>query len=179
MSFVTAPSFPTSISPPKSSLYNNFCLVLGGDLCSTWDEVLTSLQATTQADGTAWAPKAVNFNTASLPCILCWYFLSNSFHTKCEYMHSAMKPKSVDCYTLSGHVHCINTLSTYLPGSGGTMLYTMATTLKNTLFCLMLLEYEQKFTSSGHALDDDDYSYNCLAQFMDQENVLYNALQQA
>ena len=85
-----------------------------------------------------------------------------------------MKPCPMDCCTLSGQLCLINMLSTYILGSGGNSLYLTETVKKKANFQLMLPEWQLKFTNSGHELDDNPYSYDCLVQLMVNHQLFCN-----
>ena len=125
-------------------VYDNFRLVLGGDLRTTWDQTIVELQAAQVPDPAnpgamiGWTKQANNFTTEGVPKFLRCFFPSNAFLIQGEYMRLVMKPKALDVYAVSGRVRLINTLSQYLPGSGNQMLYTTPVEEKNAFFRMML-----------------------------------------
>ena len=159
-------------------VYDNFRLTLGGDLRTTWDQTVTDLEAT-QVAGAAWTKTTDNFTTDGIPRFLRRFFPSNAYLIQGEYMRLAIKPKALDVYALSGRMRLINTLSQYLPGSGGTRLYTTDTEEKNAFFRMMLPSWQLKFSETGFELDDQNYNYDRLVQFMANQQLYYDAEQEA
>ena len=98
--------------------YTKLTEVLGGDLRVTWNEILGNIDA---ADRTVPNfPTHIRLLTAKI--------LPNDSYTLLDdYLRSAKKPYSMDCYTVSGRLTLLNALSVYLPGSGGNPLFADAT----------------------------------------------------
>ena len=173
-------------------IYDNFRLTLGGDLCTTWDQTIAELLqtlvpptaaalATAVTAGlppppaTNWARTDANFLTDGVSHFIRCFFPSNAFLIQQEYIHTTMKPKALDVYALSGHLRLLNTLSQYLPGSGNLSMFTTPIDDKNAFFCMMLPQWQLKFSDSGHELDDPNYSYDRLVQFMVNQQVYHDA----
>ena len=166
-----------------ADIYDNFRLTLGGDLRTTWDQVVTELLQTQVPDGAGghnpWTKTAANFITDGVSKFLRRFFPSNSFLIQGEYMRLVMKPKVLDVYAVSGRARLINTLSRYLPGSGGNKLYNTPLEEKNAFFRMMLPAWQLKFTESGQELDDPNYTYDRLVQFMANQQLYHDATLQA
>ena len=164
-------------------IYDNFRLVLGGDLRTTWDQTITELEATQVPDGAGghnpWAKTANNFIPDGITKFLRRFFPSNAFLIQGEYMRLVMKPKALDVYAVSGRVRLINTLSQYLPGSNRQKLYTTPVDEKNAFFRMMLPSWQLKFTETGQELDDPNYTYDRLVQFMANQQLYHDAQQEA
>ena len=173
-------------------IYDNFRLTLGGDLRTTWDqtvaELLQTLVPPTAADLAAavaaglppppaanWIRTEANFPMDGVPHFLRRFFPSNAFLIQQEYICTTMKPKALDVYALSGRLRLLNTLSQYLPGSGNLSMFTTSIDEKNAFFHMMLPQWQLKFSDSGHELDDPNYSYDRLIQFMANQQVYHDA----
>jgi hypothetical protein len=104
---------------------------------------------------------------------------SNSFFIQQEYFHGASKPFDLTCFAANSRLKLLNTLSAYLPGSGGLKCFETKTTFKNAYYRLMLSAWQFKFDSTGNRLDNDNYTIDDLVQFMEQQRLHYNALQSA
>ena len=87
----------------------------------------------------------------------------------------ASKPFTMSCYELASQLRLLNTLSIYLPGSGGSLLYPDDTTMKNAFYCLMLPQWRLNFDDSGNQLDNTNYTINRLISYMEQQHLHYNA----
>ena len=54
-------------------------------------------------------------------------------------------------------------------------MFTTPIDEKNAFFCMMLPQWQLKFSDSGHELDDPNYSYDRLVQFMANQQVYHDA----
>lgn len=150
--------------------YTKLTEVLGGDLRVTWNDILNGIDA---ADRTvANFPAHIRLLTSKI--------LPNDSYTLLDdYLRTAKKPYSMDCYTVSGRLTLLNALSAYLPGSNGAVLFPDAVSRKRAFFRLMLPEWQLAFNGSGHTLDDAAYSYDQLVEYMDQQRIFHNARSEA
>ena len=141
--------------------------ILGGKLKLTWDSIVASA---TTASKTATADFPNNVQQFLLA-----YMPSNAFNIQRDYMVLASKPFTMSCYELASQLRLLNTLSIYLPGSGGSLLYPDDTTMKNAFYCLMLPQWRLNFDDSGNQLDNTNYTINRLISYMEQQHLHYNA----
>ena len=144
--------------------------VLGGDLRTAWDNHINGIQVAdcTQANWPEHVRQFVRF-----------YLPSNAFLLQKEYLSNTVKPKNMDCYTLNSRLGLINSLSIFMPGSGGNQLLDDDTAKKNAFFKLMLPDWQLKHTSNGHVLDNNAYTLTMLVDFMEQQRIFYDAEQDA
>jgi len=146
--------------------------IIGGELKSTWDDVVAkALAINTQANPTI---STADF-TKNVRQFLRAYMPSNAFNIQRDYMVLAAKPFNMSCYELASRLRLLNTLSVYLPGSGGTQLFPDDTAMKNAIYRLMLPQWQLNFDASGNELDDNNYSITRLVAYMEQQRLHYDA----
>lgn len=137
--------------------------VLRGDLKASWENTIMDVAATSDAD----------FVT-NVRSFLAFHMPSNAFLIQQEYLRQATKPYAMDCFTTANRLRLINTISIYLPGSGGTQLFPSATSIKNAFYGLMLPQWQLAFDSTCNQLDDDDYTLQKLISFMEHHRLYHN-----
>lgn len=139
--------------------------VLGGDLKNTWDAVIANIAAADRTNAN-WEEHLRRFTRR--------FFNADAFVLQGEYLANARKPYGMDVYAVAGRLSLVSMLAKYLPGSNGNELFTTATQRKNGLFRVMPPQWQLRFASSGHSLDDDAYSYENLTDFLDALARLHN-----
>ena len=99
--------------------------ILGGDLKTTWIEVMTEAKSKDAANvETAHCKENVRkFLSKCVP--------PNAFHVLREFLTHVKKPFSIDCFDLASRLRLINTLASHLPGSAGNDLFPDDTAFKN------------------------------------------------
>ena len=136
--------------------------VLGGDLRRAWDHLVDTFE---EGDLTN-----ANF-PEHLRLLVRRFCPSNSFVVQREYFFRAKKPYGMDCYNLWGRLALLNTLSQYLPGSNGAVLFADDASKKEAFYRLMLPEWQTAFDNTGRRLDDPTCSLVQLMDFMEQQHT--------
>ena len=144
--------------------------ILGGDLRSKWDLTSAAIPDADKTDAN-FHDHLITFLRKSLP--------ANAFLLQQEYFNQAVKPMGIDCYECSGRLLLLNSLSAFLPGSAGNVLFTDDTSKKNAFYKLMLPDWQLTFTSAGHRLDDNAYTFDRLVDFMEQQRLFFDAMQES
>lgn len=148
--------------------YHEIRHVFGGDLKTTWDDVVAGIPNHEKTNAN-WLTHLRLFTRR--------FFNANAFLALEEYLNNVKKPYNMDIYTLSSRLGMINTMSQYLPGSNGNVLLGTDIRKKVALFKLMLPIWQQQFEELGHQLDNPNYTYDALVDFMDTRRRLYDARQ--
>ena len=144
--------------------------VLGGDLHTTWDTYVATI-ADADHNGANWP--------TYLRTYLCNFLPTNAIFLHGEYLNQSIKPKAMDCYTLNSRLGLMSTYSVLLPGSGGNQILPDTLSHNSTFFKLMLTEWQLKLTSNGIVLDNANYTFNQLVEFMEQQLIFWDAEQEA
>jgi hypothetical protein len=81
----------------------------------------------------------------------------------------------MNCFEVASRLRLLNTLASYLPGSGGNDLFADDMAFKSAFYRLMLPQWQLNFDAAGHQLDDPLYTMKRLASFMEQQRLHHDA----
>lgn len=157
---------PERLNIQDESMHKKVFDIIGGDLRIIWKDLL--ILATNKLTA-AFVTNTRTFLSKFLP--------SKSFLIQQEYLISATKPFSVNCFVPARCLRLINNLSIYLPGSNGKHLFEDDTSFKNAFYRIMLPDWQFKFNSTGMQLDDANYHDDQLVAFMEQQRILQDTTQ--
>ena len=122
------------------------------------------------------AAKTADLFMDDIDLLIGCYFAPTLCQDQLEYLQLGTKPFQMTCEQLGSHLHVINHLGHYLPGSvvGGVHfnLFSAADALKRAYFSLMPASWKIQFTESGQILNDINYTHQNLIRFMAIQEAL-------
>ena len=157
--------------------YSKFRCVLQGSLRLTWQDISANQANKTMA---SFHIDVKNFIDE--------FFASTSRDDQLEYMRNAFKPYNMGVEALAARIRVISRLGRFLPGSvtvdetanpptcTRSNLYNTDTEYKRLLFSMVPMSWRIKFAETTHQLDDNNYKYSQLVQYLAlQEAIEKNA----
>ena len=157
------------------SRYNKFRQVLDGSLRLDWQNL-----------STARANKSLDTFIEDVHALIMLYFPSSSRMDQFAYLTKATKPFNMTVNEVSARLTVIGRLGRLLPGSWTAANHAQMNPIfsttdgdlekKRTLFHIMPMAWRIKFAETAHRLDDANYTYANLTQYMAlQESIEKNA----
>ena len=153
----------------NEAFYTKFRFVLGGSLRLEWQTI-----------SAAQNNKDLDHFHQDVRALIDEHFASTARDDQLEYMRGAFKPFGMSVEALAARIKVISRLSRFLPGSwDGTnrlYLYETDSQYKRVLFTMVPMAWRIKFAETAHQLDDQNYKYSSLVQYLSlQEAIEKNA----